>query len=252
MFTPEEKRVLLARIELDGATVKNERLNLVEALMDWKIWVAVLIYFGAEENASSVVNFQPTILKGLGYTSSAAQIHTIPVYIVAYVLSMTCAFLAEWLHQRYAFGLVGMILTVIGLAIEIAQPHQAGVRYLGMFFLTAGPYIVMPITVVWLAINLGKGYKRTIGLACVIGIGNCGAFVSSNVFITKETPKFHTGFSVGMGMACLIAVGLTIMYVGLIMSNRRRDTLSATQAENYDRSRLEAMGEKHPDFRYAL
>ena len=40
MFTPEEKRVLLARIELDGATVKNERLNLVEALMDWKIWVA--------------------------------------------------------------------------------------------------------------------------------------------------------------------------------------------------------------------
>ena len=43
----------------------------------------MLAYFGADNAASSIVSFQPTILLSLGYSSSEAQIHTIPVYIVA-------------------------------------------------------------------------------------------------------------------------------------------------------------------------
>jgi MFS family permease len=74
-LTPEEKKVLLARLAADGANVANDKLHLWDALSDWKIWVATLVYIGAEENASSVVSFQPTILAGLGFTSSAAQVH---------------------------------------------------------------------------------------------------------------------------------------------------------------------------------
>lgn len=93
---------------------------------------------GAEENASSVVAFQPTVLKGLGYTSTGAQVHSIPIYIVAFVLSLTCAFFSEKLGKRYVFALFGSTLTLIGVSIELAQPKAVGVRYLGMFFLTAG------------------------------------------------------------------------------------------------------------------
>jgi len=149
--------------------------------------------------------------------------------------------------------MIGMCATTIGLAIEIAQPKRAGVRYTGMFFLCAGPYIIMPITVVWLAINLGKGYKRTIGLAALIGLGNCGAFVSSNVFLTKESPKFHTGFSVGLGMNMLVAVGLTVMYVGLRLENQKRDRLPPGKPlVGYEHVPVEDLGDKHPDFRYEL
>ena len=249
----DEKKVLLARLDADGANVAHDELHLFDALKDWKIWVATLIYIGAEENASSVVAFQPTILAGLGYTASAAQVHTIPVYVVAFVISMTCAVFADRLRQRYVFGMVGMLLMTIGLAIEIAQPKSAGARYAGMFFLSAGAYTVMPVTVVWLAINLGKGYKRTVGLGVLIAFGNCGAFISSNVFLTSETPKFHTGFSVGMGMSMLSAIALTWMYVGLRLENRRRDRLQGDP--NYvreDSARLEDLGDKHPDFRYSL
>ncbi|KAF2097855.1 MFS general substrate transporter [Rhizodiscina lignyota] len=251
---PKEKKILLARLEADGANVKHDQLRLLDALKDWKIWAATMVYIGAEENASSVVAFQPTVLSGLGYTSSAAQVHTIPVYAVAWVLSMTCAFFADRLRQRYIFAMVGMILTTVGLAIEIAQPKAAGARYAGMFFLTSGPYIVMPVTVVWLAINLGKGYKRTVGLGVLIAVGNCGALVSANVFLTSETPKFHTGFSVGMGMNMLCAIGLTWLYIGLRMENRRRDKTervwNGTTEE--DLARLQDLGDQHPDFRYSL
>jgi hypothetical protein len=164
---------------------------------------------------------------------------------------MTCAVLADRLRQRYIFGMFGMILTTIGLAIEVAQPKAPGARYTGMFFLTAGPYIIMPVTVVWLAINLGKGYKRTVGLGVLIAVGNCGAFISSNVFLTSETPKFHTGFSTGLGMSMLSGVGLTALYVGLRLENRRKDRQQSS-LNNYTAEELQDLGDKHPDFRYSL
>ena len=99
---------------------------------------------GAEENASSVVAFQPTVLKGFGYTSTGAQVHSIPIYAVAFVLSISCAFASEKLKQRYLFALFGAFLSTIGLAIELAQPKAAGVRYTGMYFLTAGKCLSKP------------------------------------------------------------------------------------------------------------
>lgn len=53
----------------------------------------------------------------------------------------------------------------------------------------------MPIMVVWAAINVGRGYKRTVALGLVIGTGNFTALISSNVFITKESPVYKTGQS---------------------------------------------------------
>ena len=116
--------------------------------------------------------------------------------------------------------MLGVACETTGLAIELAQPHAVGVRYLGMFFLATGYNIVMPIIVVWLAINVGKGYKRTVALGMVIAVGNSGAFVSSNVFLASETPKYHTGFSVGMGMALISGLFLTLMYIGMRVESR--------------------------------
>ncbi|KAL9106196.1 MAG: hypothetical protein Q9227_008729 [Pyrenula ochraceoflavens] len=252
IFTPEEKTVLLARLKADGANVKHDNLRLIDQLADWKIWVSTFIYFAATEVASSIINFQPTILKGLGYTAQGAQVHTIPVYIVAASFSVACAYAAEWLGQRYLFLMIGMTSTIIGSAIEMAQPKAAGVRYFGMFLLTPGPDVIMPLLTVWLAINLGKGYKRNIGLGVLIGFGNCGSFVSSNVFLTKETPKFLTGFSVGMGVTLAATIMMTGMYITLRAANRARDRESQDTRAGFDSSLVEDLGEKHPDFRFAL
>ena len=175
--------------------------------------------------------------------------HSIPVYCVAFVCSLTCAWLSECLRQRYLFALFGALVTLIGLSIEIAQLDVVGARYAGMFFITAGTYITMPIMVVWTAINVGKGYKRTVAFGLVIATGNAGALISSNVFITKEAPKYPTGFSVGMGMNCLSIVCMTALYVGLRLENRRRNNRPAdTVFEASD----ELTGEKHPSWRYQL
>ncbi|KAI9735682.1 MAG: hypothetical protein M1834_001698 [Cirrosporium novae-zelandiae] len=250
-LTPIEKKFMLERLAADGANVKNDKLHLFTMMKDWKIWFAIFGYLGAQNTASSIVAFQPTILKSLGWSSASAQVHSIPIYAVAFVVSLSCAFLSDHLKLRYPFTIFGMCLCLIGWSIELAHVPQAELRYMGMFFVAAGAYTMMPIIVVWTAINLGKGYKRTVGLAMLIGLGNCGAFISSNVFITSEGPEYKTGFSVGIGLNMMGGVAVTILFLGLIRENHRRDKLQTSGQVPTDIP-LEDLGEEHPNFRYQI
>ncbi|KAI9692101.1 MAG: hypothetical protein M1822_006331 [Bathelium mastoideum] len=250
IFTDREKTVLLARLRDDGGEpAEHRKRDIFFCLKDWKIWAALVTYLAANSVAASVLAFQPTILRGIGYTAGAAQVHSIPVYAVAFVVTITCCFLAEYFNRRYFFAMLAVVLSTIGHSIELAQPHSRGVRYGGMFFVTMGYSIILPITVVWLAINVGKGHKRTVALGIVIAVGNAGNFIGSNVFISSETPVFHTGFSVGMGMTWLAGLCLTILYVGMRIENnwkdKRRPVLDSAEHEGL-------AVDKHPDFRFKL
>jgi hypothetical protein len=135
----------------------------------------MLAYFGADTSASSIVSFQPTILKSLGYTNAQAQIHTIPVFITALCLLLIVSFLSGNLRHRYGFVLFGAILGVIGWSIELSVPMKSvGARYFGMFAICASAYIQMPLLVAWISNNMGGNAKAAFGTAFVIGLGNCG------------------------------------------------------------------------------
>ena len=214
---------------------------------------SVLAYMGAEETASSVVAFQPSILKDLGWTSTKAQVHTIPIYAVAFVLTLSCAWLSDYLQHRYTFTLLGCVLIIIGWSVELSYVPAAGVRYMGMFFVTSGAFIMMSTLVVWLCVNLGKGVRRSVAMGLLTGFGNCGALVSSNVFITNQAPKYPVGFGVGLAFGVLAGFAATAYYVYVRVENRRRDRLQSSRGRVYTREEMEQMqdlGDAHPDFRF--
>ena len=110
----------------------------------------------------------------------------------------------------------------------------------------------MPILVVWVANNMGGNAKAAFATGLMIGLGNCGNLVSSNVFITTQTPKFRTGFVTGLGLTLVGLIASTAMEILLIIQNKRRDG-------GKDNGKLEAaadvlgdLGDEHPDFRYIL
>jgi hypothetical protein len=90
---------------------------------------------------------------------------------------------------------------------------------MGLFFMTAGAYLVMPLCVVWIAINVGKGYKRSVAFGAIVCFGNAGSFVNTNGFSKREEPQFRTGFSTGLGLCCMGMVAATVMFVGLFLGN---------------------------------
>lgn len=206
---------------------------------------------GVTENANSLANFQPTILKGLGYTATQAQVHTIPVYLVGAVFSVIFAYMSEFLKRRYYFYIFGWSVLAAGLVVEIIHPLNPKVRYMGMFFIASGCYLAMPISIIWVSMNCGSGYKRAVAIAAIINFGTAGAFVSSNVFLFKEAPVFRTGFSTGLGLACMGAVAATITWIGCMRENKKRDQERLKLPEVLDES-MDQLGDEHPDFRFAL
>lgn len=69
----------------------------------------------------------------LGYSAAEAQIHAIPIYIVAVVISLSACFLSSRFKHRYVFFLIGTALAIIGWSVELAQVTPVGIRYFGMF-----------------------------------------------------------------------------------------------------------------------
>ena len=258
-FTPPEKAIFLARLRDDRRHAKMDHGSLsalFACLRDWKIWLFMLAYFGADNTASSFASFQPTIVQGLGYTASQANVYTIPIYMVALVLALSSAYLSDRLKMRYPFTMIATSLAITGWAIQRSQSGGAGVLYFSLFLTQGGTQMLMPVLVVWLGNNMGGSFKRGFATALQIGFGNSANFVSANVFLPQQSPRFTTAYSVGLGLQCLSMLCCTILFFGMRRENKKRDALARQGAASSQIPETEEekrnLGDENPAFRYTL
>ena len=258
-FTPEEKTIFLARLREDkkhGAMNHGSVKAFWACARDWKIWLFVLAYLGANNTASSFASFQPTIVQGLGYTAVQANVFTIPVYMVALVVGLVVAYLSDRLKVRYPFTMLGCALSIAGWAIQRAQAGGSGVLYFSLYLTEAGAQMLQPLLIVWLGNNMGGSFKAGLSVAMVVGFGNFGNFVSANVFLPQESPRFVTAYSVGLGLTCMSMLCCTILFFGMRHQNKQRDRLMNERGQDAvlppNEEEKRNVGDENPAFRYTL
>lgn len=102
-------------------------------------------------------------------------------------------------------------MCLIGYAINISNAHN-GAKYFGTFLCVGGSYGAFPGVVTWygpsfvlgngevsgyhiyrLGNNLAGQYKRGIGMAVQIGIGNFSGAIVANIYLEKQAPRFRLG-----------------------------------------------------------
>ncbi|KAA8649960.1 hypothetical protein EYZ11_000973 [Aspergillus tanneri] len=262
----EEKDLLKERNSRDtGEGARMDRLDGAawkRILLDWKIYVGSLIYLGITVSGYATALFIPSIVNSLGYSAIGTQIMTIPVWAVAAVVTVIVSYLTDRLQHRYGFVVFGVVLSSIGYVILLCQgPMSAGlgldinVRYMAVFFVTAGCYIVQPVAIVWFANNLSGHYKRAIGLAIQVGFGNIGGIVASNIFkrdSASEFPRYTVGYSVSLAMMVFCGIMSTIFAVGLVIENKKRDQGKRDYMLQLGESVLKNLGDDDPRFRFSL
>ena len=115
--------------------------------------------------------FTPTIITELGFKAEAAQVRSIPIFIVATVVALTTAWFTDRLRHRYAFCITGCCIATIGYSILL---YQASVsvegRYAAIFLIVSGGYMCPPVTVGWISNCMGGHYKRSISSAMQAGL----------------------------------------------------------------------------------
>ena len=104
---------------------------------DWKIYCGVVMYIGIVNTGYATSFFTPTIIRDLGFTAEAAQIRSIPVFVVATVVSLVIAWCADRARHRFGFCILGICMASVGYIILLCQDSVAvGARYFAIFLST--------------------------------------------------------------------------------------------------------------------
>ncbi|KAI0139300.1 major facilitator superfamily domain-containing protein [Pestalotiopsis sp. NC0098] len=251
-LSPEQRQILISRLAQDTGEAKMDHLDKESAkriAKDWKIYAGVVAYFGVVNTGYAGSFFIPTILNQMGLTAAAAQVRTIPIYVVATIACLAAAYSTDRLRRRYIFTLIGICVASIGYILLLCQHHvSVGVRYFALILVVSGGYTTQPITLTWLANNVSGHYKRAVSSAAQVGFGNIGGIVASNVFFDAEAPLYWTGYGVSLGMLWLCAGACTALYLGVRAENQKRDR--GERDWRLQEANVDNLGDDHPSWRF--
>ncbi|KAF2166673.1 hypothetical protein M409DRAFT_23304 [Zasmidium cellare ATCC 36951] len=233
---PNEREYLIAKLEASrGLEEKGsvaDDVSIWKVLVDWRIHLFTLCFFCCDITASSISAFMTSILKELGWTSSRAQVMTMPVWGSGIFFTFLVTWTASRVNFRAPFILASTCSQLVGWAIMVAYVPAPGVRYAALFFMSIGTFPQMPLLMTWLSNNLRGRKYLAVGMAWQVGFGNRANFVSSNVFITGQAPRYRTGFANGLGWTCsgFALVCFTTLLLS-IKNKRRADRVSRLSVE---------------------
>ncbi|KAI9747049.1 MAG: hypothetical protein M1835_002248 [Candelina submexicana] len=265
-FLTEDERIwVVHRLKFQGSkqsgkmVAQSEHFKwkyVLDAFTDWQIYLALIMYWGIVCPLYGTSLFLPTIINELGYTSSTAQLLTVPIYIVAAALAVAVAWFSDRRGVRSPFILACMVPIGIGFIICISASGRGipGLVYAGVFIAVCGIYPAFPGNVTWLSNNLAGSYKRGAGMAIHIGVGNLGGAMASNFYRTSDKPKYILGHALEIGFVVAGLLAVLLLRANYTRINKKREREWGMEGEGVGVSvqELEEMGDRAWSFRYVL
>lgn len=118
-LTEDERAEVQRRLEADRSSLADEFAwrYVLDAVMDWKIWVHMVTTICIFTPLYSFSLFLPLIVKTLGYSNANAQLMSVPPYVVACFFCILAGFVEDRHRQRgiyqIGFCLVGSVTTCL-------------------------------------------------------------------------------------------------------------------------------------------
>ncbi|KAL9128139.1 MAG: hypothetical protein Q9217_003113 [Psora testacea] len=263
-LAPAEKAWVIRRLRYQGSEASGQMVPESEgfkwkyvrdAFLDWQIYLALWMYWGIVCPLYGTSLFLPTIIKQLGYTSSTAQLLTVPIYITAACLAIGIAWSSDRSGQRSPYVFCCMCVTGIGFIMVISASARGGVPgvvYAGIFIAVCGIYPAFPGNVTWLSNNLAGNYKRSAGMAIHIGMGNLAGAMASNFYRYQDSPKYLLGHGLELGFVVVGLLAVVLLRLNYQKINKERESLPVQEYSEMNMSKMSDMGDRAPTFRYVL
>ncbi|KAK5700095.1 hypothetical protein LTR97_006230 [Elasticomyces elasticus] len=262
-LTTHEKAFIERRLMQDAGTKSghvstHDGFNwqhLREALTEWKIWLAVVIYWGNSITLYGFTYSAPTIIKELGYETWQAQLLTVPVYVLGAISTVFFSWLSDKYRTRWPFivGPYTVCICCFIALLSIPHPHYPGLTYAFLFGIPAGVYPPLITILTWVGNNLAPTWKRAIGMALLISVGNLGGAIGCNVYLSQQAPHYWLGFGLCLGILTAAVACTFLLRMAYSNENKRRDAMSEADIKaQYTEAELLNMGDKSPLYRYVV
>lgn len=253
-LTEEERAYVAARLRADqGKSALERKITLTDVanvFKDIKVWIGGFMYFGLIVPAYGYAYFSPGIIKAYGYSAIETQLHSVPPWAAAFGWAMFMAFLSDRFKHRFLFAVISICVGIAGFGILITVHDNQKLQYAALFLVTMGTYGAMPITVCWFNMNLGGHHRRSVGSAWQVSFGNIGGIIAVFAFLSKDAPKYITGYSICIAFTVLSIIACILYFIACAWQNRHRDrTPVDVGLTEYEKTE---MGDMNPEYRYLL
>jgi MFS family permease len=256
-FLTHEERIRVQRrliLDRQGRIAEDfDKAYIYAGLKDWKTYGFMAIYAGCLCPLYAFSLFLPTILGGMGYKGTKAQLLSVPPYAVAAVLTVSVGFLADRTRWRGYCNMATVTVGIVGFVMLLATDDPQ-IQYAGTFLGAAGIHPTISNTLSWVNNNTEGSLKRAFVLGMVVGWGNLNGVVSSNIYIDDEKPRYWSGHAVIIGYQAVFLLGGTIfMHIAFrrMNANRKAGKMDEKWAAMSQEQRWIA-GDLRPDFVYTL
>ncbi|KAH7401851.1 MFS nicotinic acid transporter-like protein Tna1 [Phaeosphaeria sp. MPI-PUGE-AT-0046c] len=256
-LTPDDRARVLRRLRADKqASANHEKFQMKyfwQSVKDWKTLMFAIIYMGADGSLYAFSLFLPTIIKQLGYTSTTANLLSVPPYALAAVVTVFIGWLADRTQQRGLCNIFMSLFGIVGFSMLLGS-STPGVQYAGTFLGALGIYPCIANTISWTSNNVEGVYKRGVTLGFVIGWGNINGVVSSNIYRAKDAPRFFLGHGVVLAYLALFLFGGSIVTRFMLVNENKKRLAGKRDGWVHGKSEteVEEMGDQKPDFLYML
>ncbi|WWC69764.1 uncharacterized protein I206_103707 [Kwoniella pini CBS 10737] len=205
-LSDSEKDLAVARLAVgqEQGTDISHKAAFISAIKDPKTWVFLFIY-NVINSVGTISYFFPTLMTSLGYTGRKAQFMTVPIYIVALVISVGMGFNSDRTGQK-AFHVLAACAWGIASFIIVVAVHNNAVRYAFICFGGAAIWSAVPILLSWIVTMFEGRSKRATSIALINGFGNLSSVYGSFFWPASDAPRYIPGFCVTISLMAFGAV----------------------------------------------
>jgi len=231
----------------------------------------ILISFFNGTTIYGLAIFLPSIVNSFGFSPIRSQLLSVGPFASAFFVTLFASYMSDRYKIRSIPIACSAFLSTIGYIIYLTTNHKYTLY--GSLFLTAsGVYSVPPVSSAWAANNSEPHYRRATAIALAAVSTNCGGILSTWLFPSSAAPKY-TNTTI-LNLVFVVLLGVTAICNGLFLhwSNKQKQDPIKRQAmlapyyegakgvpKSENRGEEEAnkeawidLGDKHPDFKYAL
>lgn len=150
-MTEQERNFIMARLEAEQGSSAIEltvrKRDIWETLTDPVILILGLIHLCVSVPGNMLSYFAPTVINSLGiYTPIQTQLHTAPVFMVGFALSLILAHISDKIQSRYIVTVFCSLLSTIGFSLLFAEPFDSRVQRGALILAVAGIASLWPGT----------------------------------------------------------------------------------------------------------
>lgn len=193
----------------------------------------------------------------MGYRSTNAQLLSAPPYIAGAIAAVVSSLWADRRSHRMPPIVFFQSLVLISMSVLFVYSPRIQdnipLCYTMVVISCIGMYPIIPANQAWTVNNLAGPEKRVSGIAFMVTLGNCGAFVGSWIFQDSEKPEYPTGFGTCLAIAAAGMCAASALEWLYHRHNKRWEDCSKEQIlQQYSEEQLRDLGDRSPLFRYGL